>query len=116
MKQSFYSEQDNVELFALKQEVKRAKEELLKSTFDLVYAESSTSLKRALDTARHKGASNWLSTLPIEYLGYSLNKQEFRAACRSGTTDQLKMFLSTVGVGHLLALIIALAVSSEVTP
>ena len=78
MKQSFYSEQDNVELFTLKQEVKRAKEELLKSTFDLVYTESSTSLKRALDTARHKGASNWLSTLPIERLGYSLNKQEFR--------------------------------------
>ena len=78
MKQSFYSERDNVELFTLKQEVKRAKEELLKSTFDLVYAESSTSLKRALDTARHKGASNWLSTLPIEWLGYSLNKQEFR--------------------------------------
>ena len=78
MKQYFYSEQDNVELFTLKQEVKRAKEELLKSTFDLVYAESSTSMKRALDTARHKGASNWLSTLPIEWLGYSLNKQEFR--------------------------------------
>ena len=78
MKQSFYSEQDNVELFTLKQEVKRAKEKLLKSTFHLVYAELSTSLKRALDTARHKGASNWLSTLPIEWLGYSLNKQEFR--------------------------------------
>ena len=37
MKQSFYSEQDNVELFTLKQEVKRPKEELLKSTFELVY-------------------------------------------------------------------------------
>ena len=51
MKQSFYSEQDNVELFTLKQEVKRAKEKLLKSTFDSVYVESSTSMKRALDTA-----------------------------------------------------------------
>ena len=69
MKQSFYSEQDDVELFTLKQEVKRAKEELLESTFDLVYAESSTSLKRALDTARHKGASN----CPIGSLPCPLN-------------------------------------------
>ena len=68
MKQSFYSEQDNVELFTLKQEVKRAKNELLKSTFDVVYAESSTSMKHALNTARHKGFP--IGSLPCQLNGY----------------------------------------------
>ena len=62
MKQSFYSKQDNVELLTLKQKVKRAKEEILISKFELVYAELLTSTKHALDTARCKGASTWLSS------------------------------------------------------
>ena len=35
---------------------------------------------RSFSTAQEKGASSWLSALPIKSLGYSLNKQEFRDA------------------------------------
>ena len=34
-------------------------------------------LKRLLEGAQEKGASSWLSTLPIKSLGYALNKQAF---------------------------------------
>ena len=34
--------------------------------------------QRALENAQQKGASNWLTTLPLSWLGYVLNKQEFR--------------------------------------
>ena len=35
-------------------------------------------MKRALEAAREKGASSWLTTLPLEWLGYTLNRTEFR--------------------------------------
>ena len=38
------------------------------------------SLKRALDLASEKGASNWLSTLPIEEFGFTLHKGAFHDA------------------------------------
>ena len=37
---------------------------------------------RALDLATEKGASNWLTVIPIKDLGYNLNKQEFRDAIK----------------------------------
>ena len=36
--------------------------------------------KKLFHAAREKGASSWLSTLPIQKLGYTINKQEFRDA------------------------------------
>ncbi len=35
-------------------------------------------MKRALETAKERGASSWLTSLPHDWLGYSLNRQEFR--------------------------------------
>ena len=35
-------------------------------------------LRRCLDLAREKGAGAWLTALPIQALGFVLNKQEFR--------------------------------------
>ena len=37
-------------------------------------------MQRALDLASDKGASSWLTTLPLEQHGFSLNKREFRDA------------------------------------
>ena len=37
-------------------------------------------LSRAFESAQEKGASAWLSALPLKKLGYVLNKQEFRDA------------------------------------
>merc|ERR1712120_40378 len=36
--------------------------------------------KKLFHAAREKGASSWLSALPIQRLGYTINKQEFRNA------------------------------------
>ena len=36
--------------------------------------------KRLLSCAKEKGASSWLSALPIRKFGYSINKQEFKDA------------------------------------
>ena len=35
-------------------------------------------MKQCLENAGEKGSGAWLSALPIESLGYVLNKQEFR--------------------------------------
>ncbi len=40
----------------------------------------SPSLKRALDLAEEKGASTWLTVLPIEEYGFALHKEAFRDA------------------------------------
>ena len=40
----------------------------------------STSLQRAMDLAQEKGASSWLTSLPLEEFGFSLHKGAFRDA------------------------------------
>ena len=40
----------------------------------------SLSLQLAMDLAREKGASTWLTVLPIEEHGFTLHKQAFRDA------------------------------------
>ena len=37
-------------------------------------------LKRCIELASEKGASSWLTALPLQSMGYTLNKQEFRDA------------------------------------
>ena len=38
---------------------------------------SSNSLQRAMDLAQEKGASSWLTTLPLEEFGFTLHKDAF---------------------------------------
>ena len=54
------------------------KEIKLKSEFDHLMSQLPKNEQRALEQATHKGASSWLSALPLHALGYSLNKAEFR--------------------------------------
>ena len=42
--------------------------------------ETPTHLKRLLTLATEKGAGAWLTTLPIQSLGYALNKEDFRGS------------------------------------
>ena len=61
---------------------------MLKAEKEASFMTKATSLMEKLSpnearsflTAQEKGASAWLSSLPIKTLGYSLNKQEFRDA------------------------------------
>ena len=38
--------------------------------------------KRALDLAAEKGSSAWLTVLPLQDLGFNLNKRQFRDAVK----------------------------------
>ena len=65
--------------------VKDAKNEM-KLKQEKMYAKESKALclqldertKKLIEGAKQKGASSWLSSLPMKKLGYTLNKQEFR--------------------------------------
>ena len=61
-----------------KKEVSAAREEMLKEKFNNITATCNGITKRSLLAAKEKGASSWLTFLPLQKLGYVLNKQEFR--------------------------------------
>ena len=46
-------------------------------------------MKRAINQARDKGSSHWLSVLPVEDQGFKLNKGKFRDALRLRYNKQL---------------------------
>ena len=68
------------------EDVKKMKEERLKTKFQDIYTACSvegieeSDMQRAITLAQEKGSSIWLTTLPIENMGYNLNKQEFHDA------------------------------------
>ncbi|KAL5266795.1 hypothetical protein ACHWQZ_G003996 [Mnemiopsis leidyi] len=49
-----------------------------KLAYNQLLEKLDSSTKRALEMAKEKGASSWLTTLPLDWLGYTLNRQEFR--------------------------------------
>ena len=53
------------------------------------YSEVDIDMQRAINQARAKGSSHWLSALPLEDQGFKLNKGEFRDAIRSRYNKQL---------------------------
>ena len=58
---------------------KLKRQQAISAATDLKQALSS-SLKRAMDLAQEKGASSWLTLLPIEEFGFSLHKDAFHDA------------------------------------
>ena len=72
---------DNLNEERLKETINQAKQEKgnrLTQEFEDVKSLVNNDLKRSLDLAREKGAGSWLTALPIQALGYVLNKQDFR--------------------------------------
>ena len=82
-------------IFDQEMDLSKLNNEQLKATKARVYLEKEAALKeksarisetlpegqrKSFETAQEKGASSWLSALPIQSLGYALNKQEFRDA------------------------------------
>ena len=63
-----------------RKELSKENENEIKNEFQRVYQIVDEKTKKLLLCAQEKGASSWLSTLPIKKLGYSLNKREFRDA------------------------------------
>jgi hypothetical protein len=59
-------------------EVKAEKNERLQTELEEVYEMVDEKMRRILKLAQESGAGVWLTALPIQKLGYTLNKQEFR--------------------------------------
>ena len=62
----------------LKQEAKHEKEARFAMEEAAIAIQLDEKSKRLLKCAQEKGASAWLSALPLKRLGYTINKQEFR--------------------------------------
>lgn len=58
--------------------LKEAKEKRLMQQFEEIKSQVDENMKQCLGYAREKGSGAWLSALPIQAIGYVLNKQEFR--------------------------------------
>lgn len=63
-----------------KSEIKTSKRNLEKEAASAVRVLLPDSLQRAMDLAQEKGASSWLTSLPIGEFGFSLHKSAFRDA------------------------------------
>ena len=59
-------------------EAKKIKERRLTSEASDVMSLVTPDMKRILELAQEKGAGAWLTTTPIQSLGFALNKQQFR--------------------------------------
>ena len=64
----------------VKQEVIAEKEKAFKKEEAEVLCHFDTKTQKLRKAAQEKGASSWLSALPLKKLGYAINKEEFRDA------------------------------------
>ena len=71
---------DKTKMDEKKRKIYQLKEERLKEEHEKISDLLEEKKKKLFHAAREKGASSWLSALPIQRLGYTINKQEFRDA------------------------------------
>ena len=71
---------DPSEVMEIRNQLKRQKLTFQQHTAEAVEQNLPTTTKRAMKQAQDKGASSWLSALPLEEQGFNLNKGEFRDA------------------------------------
>ena len=60
--------------------LKMEKEESMIGELEAVKTSLNEKDRRSLELAGEKGAGSWLTALPLQSMGYTLNKQEFRDA------------------------------------
>jgi len=61
----------------IKLQVRSEKRQTLKAAADVLKTRLTPSLQRAMELAQEKGASKWLTVLPLEALGFDLHKTAF---------------------------------------
>ena len=66
-----------------------------------------------MEQARDKGASSWLNALPVEEMGFNLNKGEFRDALRLRYNMNLNDLPSTCACGKPFSITHALECKKE---
>ena len=60
--------------------MKKEKEECFEQTKFAIVSRFTPRQSRFISLASEKGASSWLSTLPLQHYGFAFNKQEFNDA------------------------------------
>ena len=65
-----------------------------------LYSNLSVKEQRILDLASEKGASSWLTSLPLESCGFTLNKQEFHDAMLLRYDFRIKDIASVCACGE----------------
>ena len=73
---------DENETHAAQREMRQVKNQYPKEKLDQVKGLVSGKTLRAVDLATQKGASSWLTVLPIRDMNFDLNKSEFRDAVK----------------------------------
>ena len=71
---------DEEALSATMKSITKKKDDLHKDLQDRIKQVSSETIVRILELAAEKGASSWLTSLPLKQFGFLLNKQEFHDA------------------------------------
>ena len=73
---------DDAVVSSLQQSVRREKNEVLRTKLNDIKYSLTLKTQRAVELASKKGASNWLTIIPIDEMGFTLNKGEFRDALK----------------------------------
>ena len=73
---------DDTVVSALQQSARREKNEVLRTRLHEIKNSLTLKTQRAVELASEKGASNWLTVIPIDEMGFTLNKGEFRDALK----------------------------------
>ena len=73
---------DVTEIKTLQASARREKDELLKMQCEQVRESLPSKTERAVELATEKGASNWLTVIPIKEMNFNLSKREFRDAIK----------------------------------
>ena len=71
---------DVFEVMEVKSSIRQSNREYQAQQAETVYGHLSPQLKRRVDLAKEKGASSWLSVLPLDDHGFSLHKGAFKDA------------------------------------
>ena len=73
---------DETEIKTLQSSARREKDEWLKMQFEQVRESLPGKTERAIELALEKGASDWLTVIPIREMTFNLNKRKFRDAIK----------------------------------
>ena len=73
---------DDLEIQVLKQDARKEKSCVLSERVESVIENASPKMKRMIELASEKGASSWLTVIPMSEMDFTLNKREFRDALK----------------------------------
>jgi hypothetical protein len=81
---------DETDIVKIKSEIAKMQTENLKNKSERIEKNLPTDTTRTIQQAKEKGASNWLSAIPLEEQGFTFTKGEFRDALALRYNKQLR--------------------------